>query len=285
MISLSEDTSTYSNRNVSSYKEMIKNPYLKDIKFDCSTSTDYTSIIKVKTDNIGKLYFDEDEAISFESQTKAHSYESVFKFEYNATTAASDELRTAAAFKYGIKDIYRDYLHHPIFADHYHTTADTGNCFVSLAKTPAQRLQDVMKKRQAPGIIIRNALRPASNNQEIRARETLRRVVGDEKFKDFLKKGFVSVQGRSGKVYQIFPGHGMTNVYLNGERIEKLCVVMKGNFPPTDSLIMRYLLILNCEEDFRNKSIVHNFSAPSKHELKQDKRSLVEIFQDFKAAA
>ena len=283
MISLSEDTSTYSSRDLFKYEEKILKPYL--IGCDASTSTDYSSIIRTKTDNVGKLYFDEDEAISFKSQTAAHPYESVFKFEYNATTAASDELTTATSFKQRIEDIYQDRLYHSIFSNYYRTTSDTSSCFVSSPKTPAQRLQEVMRKRQAPGVVVKNTLKPTANNQEIRARETLRRVIGDDKFRDFLKKGFISVQGKSGKVYQIFPGHGMTNVYLNGEKIEKLCVVMKGNFPPTDSLIMRYLLILNCEKDFRNKSIVHRFSDVLGQKPKQDKRSLVEIFQDFKAAA
>jgi hypothetical protein len=93
--------------------------------------------------------------------------------------------------------------------------------------------------------------------RETRARETLLRVLGEDKFKRFLKHGFVSVRAKSGLVYQIFPGHGITNVYEDGEKVERLCVVLRGNFPPTDSLIMRYLLILNDERDFRSHAIKH----------------------------
>jgi hypothetical protein len=93
--------------------------------------------------------------------------------------------------------------------------------------------------------------------RETRARETLKRVLGDDKFKRFLKHGFVSVRAKSGLVYQIFPAHGITNVYRDGEHIERLCVVLRGSFPPTDSLIMRYLLILNDERDFRKHAIEH----------------------------
>lgn len=128
-------------------------------------------------------------------------------------------------------------------------------------QSPGDKLREIIQSRQAPLILgTRKALttvEQTTDPREFRARETLLRVLGDEKFKRFMRNGFVSVRAKSGLVYQIFPGHGITNVYQNGEQTERLCVVLKGDFPPTDSLIMRYLLILNDERDFRNHAIEH----------------------------
>lgn len=138
----------------------------------------------------------------------------------------------------------------------YHTYALSGT-----HKSPKQQFMDILKSRHCPAILsTRKSVRAPSDHRELRARETLRRVIGDQKFKKFIRDGFVSVKAKSGLVYQIFPGHYMTNVYRDGERVEKLCVVLNGDFPPTDSLIMRYLLILNDEHDFRNHAISHAFT-------------------------
>lgn len=125
-------------------------------------------------------------------------------------------------------------------------------------KNPAEKLRDIIRDRQCPYVIgSRKHISPSVDQKELRARDTLQRILGDEKFRRYLRDGFISVRARSGKVYQIFPGHGITRVYENGQMVERLCVVLSGSFPPTDSLIMRYLLILNDERDFRSHAIVH----------------------------
>lgn len=134
-------------------------------------------------------------------------------------------------------------------------------------KTPGQRLREIIQHRQAPAFIgykNRQAVSPTKDIKEICARETLRKVLGENGYRTFIRNGFVSVRPKSGMVYQIFPSHGITNVYLNGEKIERLCVVLKGDFPPTDSLIMRYLLILNDEQGFRKLAIKHHVIAGNK---------------------
>jgi hypothetical protein len=153
--------------------------------------------------------------------------------------------------------------------------------------SPSQRFRQILQSRQAPLIITsRTPVRAAAEEREIRARQTLRRMLGDDGFQRFLRNGFISVQARSGKVYQIYPGHGMTVVYLNGKPIEKLCVVLDGNFTPTDHLITRYVMILHDENHFRASANV--FAAPLRRAtaVKQlDTRSLSRIFHDIKAAA
>lgn len=150
------------------------------------------------------------------------------------------------------------------------------------------RFQRIIKERCAPNIIVRNSKRQPlpmpADIREQRARDTLRRVIGDNKFGNFIKHGFISIKARSGLVYQIFPGHGFTNVYNQGQMVECLCVILRGDFPPTDSLIMRYLLILNNEQQFRSYANKQSVHQPIRSHLtgEVDTKSLTEIFRDLK---
>lgn len=153
------------------------------------------------------------------------------------------------------------------------------------------RFSKIIQGRCAPNIAVRQntkrqALPMPADIREQRARETLRRVIGDQKYINFIKHGFISVKGRSGLVYQIFTGHGITHVFNQGNLIERLCVVLQGSFPPTDSLIMRYLLILNNEQQFRSLAIKHSISGYERS--RQDNgpatdKSLAEIFKELKS--
>jgi hypothetical protein len=150
--------------------------------------------------------------------------------------------------------------------------------------TPECKMKLIIKSRQGP-LIISNERKPlptAKDTREICARQTLRRVIGDKEFKEYMKNGFVSVKAKSGLVYQIYPKSEITRVYKDGTMVERLCVVMKGDFPPTDSLIMRYLLILNDEDNFRKHAINHAIIKPHRSIPTVDSRSLVEIFRELK---
>lgn len=100
---------------------------------------------------------------------------------------------------------------------------------------------------------------------EEKARRLLLRIAGPEAFRSYLKNGFLSYRARSGKVYQIFPGIDVTKVWDKGEPVEKLCVVFARNeLPPTDSVIMRLLMLENSEEEFRSIAVVSSFTPPRK---------------------
>jgi hypothetical protein len=149
--------------------------------------------------------------------------------------------------------------------------------------TPEDRLKAIIENRLAPYASRRSQpVPPAHDFREVCARETLRRVVGDRKYYKFLSHGFVSVRASSGKVYQIYPGHGITKVYKDGQKVERLCVVLFGDFPPTDSLIMRFLLILNDEEHFRGLANKSRFVDPAPLVLTTDQRKLTEVFKELK---
>lgn len=148
------------------------------------------------------------------------------------------------------------------------------------------RFRQILQRRQGPAIISsRTPAKITSDIREMRARETLHRLLGDDKFRRFLRNGFVSVCGKSGKTYQIYPGHGMTIVYDRGVPIEKLCVVLRGDFTPTDSLITRYVMILHDELHFRGLANVWQATPKTTQSRSVDTRPLLQIFNSLKSAA
>ncbi len=209
----------------------------------------------------------------------------------NVTTLRNVEYRVNLIAATSCSDTYTNYIQGPVqvrvydgyAAVNYITT--TGGYDVSVPKTAAEKLREILDKRVAPNVLSScNPLGFTTDPREMRARETLRRVLGDDKFKDFIRRGHVTVRGKTGLVYQIFPGHGITKVYDRGRMTERLCVVLQGDFPPTDSLIMRYLMILNNEQQFRKYAITHSVTKPI-IAAQSDQRSLVEIFKELKRAA
>lgn len=154
-----------------------------------------------------------------------------------------------------------------------------------LLKTPEQRLKQIITERMSPAIHTRHKPVQASKDpREVRARETLRMIIGDEKYRQFLKKGYVSATNRkSGNTYQMYPGHEKTRLIKNGRCVETLCVVLKGQFPPTDSLIVRYLMVLNNEEEFLKLAVKWGVSTKSQQKKAPETRSLPAIFNDLRA--
>jgi hypothetical protein len=169
---------------------------------------------------------------------------------------------------------------------------DADRLYVPPKKTPEQKLKEIMSSRQAPAVHTRERWRLHRSKQqcpderEARARQTLRRVIGEEKYRSFLINGFVTVRNpKSGLSFQIFPGHGITCVFDKGKMVDRLCVVLNGDFPPTDSIIMRYLMILNNEEQFRSIAVKWDVQKREKKIITADDRSLTEIFEELKAVA
>jgi hypothetical protein len=152
--------------------------------------------------------------------------------------------------------------------------------------SPREQLRRAMAQRLAPAIhVLRKALTPAEE-QETRARGTLRRVVGDEKFQRYLCCGFVTVRNpRNGLTYQCFPGHGGVKVWKDGKMVESWCVFLQGNFPPTDQLITRYLMVLNNPDQLRAIANVSQGRNPM-HQPQQalPQEDLVQLFKKLKAA-
>lgn len=102
----------------------------------------------------------------------------------------------------------------------------------------------------------RQSLRPCAPNEE-RARQLLQRLVGFRRFARYIRDGFLAHQGKSGKVYQIFPGYTHMKVWVKGRHVESLCLYIKdGDVPPTDDVVMRLLMLEHSEEGFRRQANV-----------------------------
>jgi len=110
-----------------------------------------------------------------------------------------------------------------------------------------QQIKERLRNNLSPQILVKRfGLGTAGKPSEARAREALLELIGDQRFRRYLKHGFISIRGKSGRVYQVFPGHKMTKVWENGKHIEDLCVMLVySSLPPSDSVIMRMLMILD----------------------------------------
>ena len=158
-------------------------------------------------------------------------------------------------------------------------------------KSPAERLREILRSRATPAIQTgnRNVLSPTTSQRELNARATLERILGPRGMRRYHRDGFVSVQNRkSGRVYQIFPGSGMTSVYEQGKMIAKLCVILRGDYPPTDSLIVRYLLAINDEKrlwELANRWSPSQWLSSHLSRPTVDLRPLPEIYRELQVAA
>lgn len=95
-------------------------------------------------------------------------------------------------------------------------------------------------------------------NEQI-AMETLRESITEEEFRKYLTYGFVLVEGKGGKTFQVFRNRSHTKVWKGGKVIEEICVHLKDrSIPPTDHVIAFRAMIRADEEAFRKLGNVYN---------------------------
>jgi hypothetical protein len=101
-------------------------------------------------------------------------------------------------------------------------------------------------------IIIKSRTQELKNipTNEWVAMQTLREMVTEAEFRKYLKDGFITIKGQSGKVYQIFRNRPHTKVYEQGKLIEEICVRLDYSIPATDSVIAFKTMIETDEELF-----------------------------------
>jgi hypothetical protein len=95
---------------------------------------------------------------------------------------------------------------------------DGAETIVSIPGMPRAKeiISIVMKERMGayPSGYARNMPLYSSNDiREQRARQTLQDLIGDNAYHRYLRCGFVSYRGKSGKYYQVFPGRTHTRVF------------------------------------------------------------------------
>jgi len=175
------------------------------------------------------------------------------------------------------------------------TSSVTDRYCYAVQVDPKDVIRNIIRSRTSPAIHTRKRTTPKRplDIRERRARETLHRLIGERNFRRFLRNGFISITAKSGLVYQIYPGHGITAVWKDGKMIERLCVILKGDFPPTDSILMRYLMILSSEDEFRSLAVKHHvggsgafpFTITIDSQEPPEPRPLLDMFNELKKQA
>lgn len=95
--------------------------------------------------------------------------------------------------------------------------------------------------------------------QELVALGLLRQMVSAEDFREYLRRGVLSVRGGvSGWTYAV-SRRGNIDVFARGDRLASLCVHLKheARTPPTDEVIAKMLMVELDEADLWKRSNVH----------------------------
>lgn len=94
------------------------------------------------------------------------------------------------------------------------------------------------------------------------AMETLREMISEQEFRNYLRYGFILVKGQSGKIYQVSRQNSHTKVWNRGALVEEVCVRINRQIevPPTDNVIAFKVMIETSEDLFRNNGNIYNMS-------------------------
>jgi len=155
----------------------------------------------------------------------------------------------------------------------------------SKPKTAQEKLQEIIQARHTPAIHTnRQVMRVSADPREVKAHDTLQLLIGPQRYRQFLKNGYVTIHSQqNGKTYQVYPGTKFTHVYDHGKREQDLCIYLAHDFPPTDQLIAKILLI---QTDPNHYHRIANKHRPSQKSilapLPASTLSLPEIYKELK---
>lgn len=103
--------------------------------------------------------------------------------------------------------------------------------------------------------------RPSSDVEKA-ALESLREMISEEEFRKYLKRGFISVRGRSGKDYQIFRDRWHAKVRMRGRVVAEVCSRIKDDHVPmTDNVIAFKTMIEADEAEFERAGNVYRMTV------------------------
>jgi len=194
---------------------------------------------------------------------------------YNISYVSSIEESTNN-LTYG-SSIIGDYMKNYRYFETIHKTQDTYSYYLSGAamnpewakSVKRESLRQKIRNNLAPSRAYSNCIGRPESEEESRARNLLRSLIGEERYQLYLKRGFVIEQGKSGMKYKVKPGHGMVIVLhptKQGKffKFRSLCIQPKvSGLPPTDAVIMRILLIRHDEFAMQKLANVTALATPS----------------------
>ncbi len=136
-------------------------------------------------------------------------------------------------------------------------------------RTKGDLMRHKIKGQLAPAFIGR--ARPdfsGAKENEIVALGLLRSMIGSDAFRRYLRDGFIMVEGKSGKRYQVRRSHHLIGVWDNrGRQLGSLCVYISDQkIPPTDEVVAK-MLIIECDEPdiwrrARKMGLLHGLKGP-----------------------
>lgn len=206
-------------------------------------------------------------------------------------TSHSSSISTEMEFRYE-RSILKNLLIDS-YKTHYWTGLSWSTQDSNFVCDPKKKIRKIIESRQSPEIIVcsndrRKPMNHTQDIREIRARQTLRMFVGENEFRRYMKNGFIAVQAKSGRIYQLFPKDHFARIFEQGKMIGKLCIYLKGDFAPTDSVITWYFMVQNNEEEFvKNGNLYKSFSQPKVRQVKKPNNlpDLTELFANLRAEA
>jgi len=124
----------------------------------------------------------------------------------------------------------------------------------------------VFAHRARSGLVInvRTRSKPIAgiSDDEWRAIETLREMISEQEYRRYIRDGFISVLGKSGRVYQIFRDTGHMRVWFDGKLLEEICVTLKDKkIPQTDRVISMKTIIETSEDDIKKLGNVYKMAG------------------------
>jgi hypothetical protein len=125
--------------------------------------------------------------------------------------------------------------------------------------TPKRYIHDIVKANLC--ILNKSRAYPVPSNidpAEKVALETLREMITEEQFRQYLRYGFIVVSGKSGRKYQVYRNRAHTNVYVDGKKTEEICVRIKDRAIPLTDNIIAFKAMIEIDEDmFRSSGNIY----------------------------
>lgn len=187
---------------------------------------------------------------------KYTSSASTITYDSNFTTnidSTSNDLFVVKAGRGGVAELHatRNFVIYQTGSLEY-TNSD--NVFVHVPLSKKDRMLVEMRQRFRKSMrLIETRYKPVhiGDDAERRAQQLLKTLVSPEEFKRYLKRGFITERGPTGRVYQIFGGYDRVRVFDGNKPSEFVCIVFKtSGMPHTDWVVMRLLMIRFSEEEF-----------------------------------
>jgi len=153
------------------------------------------------------------------------------------------------------------------------------------AATIREAIKSILKKNLTLSILPsrQDVLAIHATLSENKARETLRDTLTEKEWRKYLTNGFVMVQGKSGKWYQIFVKQKHLRVYEHGKFIKELCIhTAATECPPTDHILNMKVMVECDEQSVWDGSNLYEPTKKIDRIIQEDTGNVFDLFKKLK---